>query len=118
MLKYTKFACNEYNYVDVMSADLYEYLEDNNLNLFDLDYGECLCIAYELSGLEQKSYTCNPTEAAICLANNYSYVRYLLNEKMVFSAECYVENPEYCDSVVRYNVILDIINSHLEEHSR
>ena len=117
MLNYSKFACNDYNYASVMAADLDEYLEDNNLNLFDLNYAECSHIAYELSGLEQKSYTCNTAEAAICLANNYSYVRYLLNEKW-FSTECYVENPEYCDSVVRYNVTLDIINERLDEHAR
>ena len=117
MLNYVKYACNDYNYADVMSKDLDEYLEDNNLNLFNLDYTECEDIAYELSGIGSGSYTFNTTEAALCLANNYPYVHYLMN-KNIISPQRYAEDPEFCDCIVRYYVTLEIVNSRLEEHSR
>ena len=117
MINYKKFACNNYDYADVMSADLDEYLEDNNLNLFELDYTECGDIAYELSGLKHGSYTCNTVEAAIYLANNYAYIRYLMNEEIIFP-ECYIENPEFCDCIVRYYVTLEILFSFLKEQAR
>lgn len=117
MLNYSKFACNDYNYATAMNQDLDEYLIENNIDLYSLDPDEFDAIADSISGFSDGTYTFNTVEAAICLANNYSYV-YHLTEEQILDKSLYFDNPELCDCYVRYYVTLGIIYKRLEEHSR
>lgn len=117
MLNYSKFACNDYNYASVMIQDLDEYLIENNIDLYSLEPDEIKAVASIISGLNECSYSFNTTYAAICLANNYSYVFNLISNDLI-NSNLYLENPELCDCFVRYYVLLDIINERFDEHSR
>lgn len=117
MVKYAKFACNDYNYSVIMNQELDDYLTANNVDFYSLEPYELEAIAEIISGLTDGSYTFSITEALTCLNNNFFYVRYLAGKQLLDSS-LYLENPELCDCYVRYYVTLEIVNERFEEHSR